>query len=395
MNTSIKKRSGGAGTRRRRLRALVYSLLTLGIGILAPDFGDVPRADTLSFKPQVDYDTGGANTDVQISDVDRNGKPDLVAGVVDQSGGGAASVLLGRGNGTFRRFILYPVGAQVASVAIGDVNRDGNPDVATGNYISALSVLLGAGDGSFGSPVNYATGPGPAYLAIGDVNRDGKPDLVSTSPAPMTADNSVSVLLGRQDGTFRRHVDYPTSPANLGVAIADVNRDGSPDLVTARSILLGRGDGTFEPHTDYAPGYFADAVAVGDVNRDGKPDLVATNSLGSGSLGVLVGRGDGTFETPVDYATTGLPVRLTIGDVNRDGRPDLINTYAVVDPLHPAGGVSVMLGRKNGTFRPPVNFGAIGTGSVAVQVADVNRDGKPDLIAATSFRVSVFLNDGQ
>jgi hypothetical protein len=283
-------------------------------------------------------------------------------------------------------------------LAVADINRDGRQDVATGNYISALSVLLGRGNGRLRAPVDYETGHGPAYVAIGDINRDGRPDLVSTSPAPTNpgVDNSVSVLAGRGDGSFQQHSDYLTGWANGGVVIADINRDGKPDAVTSRSLLLGRGNGSFKPYTDYAPGYFADTVAVGDVNRDGKPDLVLTRvQTDPGSLGVLLGRGDGTFRVPRDYIVTGQPGRLTIGDVNGDGRPDLINTYSVIDPLNPAAGISVLLGRRNGTFRAPQDFAPIGAGGSAVQVADLNRDGKLDLIEATGSHVYVLLNDGQ
>ena len=108
--------------------------------------------------------------------------------------------------------------------------------------------------------------------------RRGVPDLVTTNVL-----GSVSVLLGRGDGTFGPQLTFPVSGRPLSVAVADLNNDGVPDLVTANglsgavSVLLGRGDGTFLARQNFLVGGPPRSVAVADLNNDGAPDLVTVN----------------------------------------------------------------------------------------------------------------------
>lgn len=143
-----------------------------------------------------------------------------------------------------------------------------------------------------GPPGTYV-GTAPASVAIGDLNGDGKPDLVVTN----LGDKTVSVLLGNGDGTF---TPAPGSPLAVGfspvyVAIGELNGDGKPDLVVANrgsdsvSILLGNGDGTFTAKSPVPVGSGPTSLAIADLNRDGKPDLVVTNG-GVNSVSVLLGK---------------------------------------------------------------------------------------------------------
>ncbi len=222
----------------------------------------------------------------------------------------------------------YPAVYGPKSVAIGDLNGDGRPDLATANAnyggAGTVSVLLNRGDGSFRAKADYRTGRNPGSVAIDDLNGDAKPDLV-------TANGTVSVLLNRGDGSFQAKRDYRTGDQPYSVAIGDLNGDGKPDLVTANfyrdlpstvSVLLNRGDGTFQATRDYATGLWPLSVAIGDLNGDGKPDL-ATANVGAFTVSVLVNRGDGSFQAKLDYAPGGRPYSVAIGDLNRDGNPDL------------------------------------------------------------------------
>jgi hypothetical protein len=223
--------------------------------------------------------------------------------------------------------------------------------VATGSSTAgSVGVRLGVGDGTFGAEATYSSGGlSPLALAVADLNGDGKADVVvSNQWADDTDTNSnVSVLLN--DGTGK----FPTAISNLtggfypdSIAIADVNGDGKPDLVVANSsvgsdgglgnvgVLLGNGDGTFGTAIAYPSGaYGAAAVAVADVRGDGKLDVVVANCSGSssdctgsaGNVGVLVGNGDGTFQTAVTYASgSNYPFAVAVADVNGDGRPDVV-----------------------------------------------------------------------
>src|SRR5262249_44184380 len=144
-------------------------------------------------------------------------------------------VFLGNGDGTFQAAKTLAVGLTPVSVAVGDFNGDGIPDIVTGNsgvccpYTGSVSVLLGNGDGTFQAAKTYLTTSGTNSVAVGDLNGDGIPDLV-------TADlrgHAVSVLLGNGDGTFRATVAYEVDPAPYAVALADVHNDGPLDAVVA------------------------------------------------------------------------------------------------------------------------------------------------------------------
>lgn len=232
-------------------------------------------------------------------------------------------------------------GSVVQSVKIADVNNDGIPDLLVAhlcastnpancgvNTPGSVGVLLGH-DGIFTLVKIYNPGGfQTTSLAVADVNGDGQPDLVVAN----FGSNTVGILLGNGDGTFKKVVTYPAGFSPISVAVADVNGDGKPDLVIANNqsngsvgVLLGNGDGTFASIVNYGSGGFApQSVAVADLNGDGKPDVLVSNSS-SNNVGVLLGNGDGTFRAPLIYSTGGnQPLSVAIADVNGDGKPDLV-----------------------------------------------------------------------
>ena len=164
-------------------------------------------------------------------------------------------------------------------------------------------------------------------MATGDFNGDGKLDVV-TANIGTGGPGSVSVLLGKGDGTFQTAVNYPVGRAPLFVAVADFNGDAKLGVVTVNandndiSILLGNGDGTFQTAVNYSVGIEPEWVAVGDFNGDGKLDLAVTNTNagGIGSVSVLLGNGDGTFQPAVNYAADRNPESVAVGDFNGDGK---------------------------------------------------------------------------
>jgi hypothetical protein len=275
---------------------------------------------------------------------------------------------------------LYTVGLEPLSVATADFNQDGKVDVVTANYSAAtISVLLGNGDGTFKNHVDYATGPFPRHLVVGDFNADGNLDVavsVLGPVEPLCAAPTLSVFLGKGDGTFRPRVDYRSGCDPDWVAVGDFNRDGKQDLVTADfldntlSIFLGNGDGTFQPRLVQAAPRDLTAVAVGDFNRDGKDDLATANDAGQ-IVGVLLGNGDGTFRSAVPYGQTGQAEWLVVEDFNHDGVLDL----AVAN-----GQISVFLGNGDGTFQPQMDFPAPG-GGIFVTATDLDSDGNIDLVS--------------
>jgi hypothetical protein len=228
---------------------------------------------------------------------------------------------------------------------------------------------------SFRAAVGYITGSGTSGVAVADLNGDGKPDLA----AAVRGSNGVGVLLGRGDGTFGAATTYAAGADPFTVAVADLDGDGKLDLVTPNrlgndvSVVLGHGDGTFGAPTGYAAGQGPEDVAVADLDGDGKLDLAVANIYGN-SVSVLLGNGDGTFGPATAYTSGGSYTRrVAVADLNRDGKPDLVTaSYQSRD------GVSVLLGHGDGTFGAPTAYAA-GSGPTGVAVGDFNRDGEPDL----------------
>jgi hypothetical protein len=320
-----------------------------------------------------------------VADVNGDGKTDLVG-----YGALGTQVLLGNGDGTFQSPPGFTTGSFGPPREVTDLNGDGKPDIVTSNNsYNSVSVLLGNGDGSFGPPQNFAAGSGVSAVAVADVNGDGKPDIITAN----SGDNTVSVLLGNGDGTFRPPETFAVGSSPEAVAVADLNGDGIPDLIVADiglfdpksrtyvgndvRVLLGNGDGTFQPQRVFAAGKKPDAVAVADVNGDGIPDLVVGSDQRSQGVSVLLGNGDGTFQRPKTFsvAAGSYPRWVAVADLNGDGKPDIV-----------AFGInkgSVLLGNGDGTFQAPESLPVTDGGPVAV--ADVNGDGKPDIVVTGAF----------
>jgi hypothetical protein len=271
---------------------------------------------------------------------------------------------------------------------------------------------------SFFTAPTYPIGLSPHGEAVGDFNGDGHADLVVVNQGA----NTISVLLGNGDGTFKPKTDYATGTSPAGVAVGDLNGDGHLDIAVANasaasvSVLLGNGDGTFGPKTDFLLPLIPDAVAVGDFNGDGKADLViAAHNGTSDSVMMMLGNGNGTFQAPIatvtDTNTTGFTLNggaassIRAADVNGDGQLDVVvvNNKDVREPfgrgssivVQETGSMSVLLGNGNGTLQPPRNFAA-GLGAQSVVVGDFNGDGRPD-IAVNNFDqtgVSIYTNSG-
>ncbi len=354
-----------------------------------------------TFASKVDYSVAPGPNEMVVGDFSGSHQLDLaVTASTSDRGGGAVSLLLGKGDGTFQNAVSYGTGNDPFAVVAADFNRDGRLDLAFINGdVNRVSVLLGNGNGTFPSHTDYPCGNAPIAVAVGDFNGDGLLDIVVVN----SGDNTVSIFLGRPNGSFVSSGTYPVGLNPSSVAIGDFKGDHRLDLAVTNSgdntvsILLNHGDGTFVLSDTYAVGIDPSSVAVADFNGDGKPDLVVANA-GDNTVSILLNRGDGRFQTVASYTTGPAPASVIAADWNGDGKPDL----AVADGGAPLNGlgpglVSVLLNHGDGTFANTIDY-ETGPYPISVVAADFNGDGKLDLALATNLdiygRVSILNGNG-
>lgn len=278
---------------------------------------------------------GYGPVNLAVGDFNGDGIPDLAVVEYFGTSDGRLGIFLGKGDGTFRQSAEHRTGFEPTSAAVADFNGDNLVDVAITNQgvngHGSVMVFFGNGDGTLRSPMTYKLPDYPYSVAAGDLNADGHPDL-----AVAEGNAGVAVLLNNGKGRFGKAVVYPISPTEVtDVVIADVNQDKRPDLVLstyeAIAVLLGVGNGKFGKAAIYSTVSITQesspqAVIVADFNMDGNPDIATV--LFQGNSGLFYGRGDGTFKKVIPITMrNGGGNGLATGDFNKDGTPDL----AIVD----------------------------------------------------------------
>lgn len=309
------------------------------------------------------FRSGNESTALTSADFDGDDAPDLA---VANEGVYASSIFLGEADGTFQTTPTRSIGqgetldSELRGVGSADLDGDGAQDVLA-SYRLGLAVLPGNGDGTVGTQRTVDI-PTPFTWSTADLNDDGALDIVyARLDSPI-----LSVRLGKGDGTFRDPESNPEgSTRSVGenptsVQTADLDGDGQMDAVTANetgenvTVLLGNGDGSFEEGKNLdlgSNGNDPTDVATADLDGDGALDIVTSNRSDQG-VSVLLGRGDGTFEDVENYDTDSsvTPEAVGVADLNGDGSPD------VVVGGHESGrGLSVLLGNGDGSLQAPQN----------------------------------------
>jgi len=370
------------------------------------------NASTPTFSAKTDFTAGTQPLGITTADFNGDGKIDIA---VSNNNGNNVSVCFntttpGSATPTFSAKTDFSVGTDASQIVTGDFNGDGKIDIAVANRLSnSFSVLLntitiGSSTPSFAAATNFTTGTQPETIALGDINGDGKPDIITGN----TNANTVSVFINTTTTnaatpTFTAKTDFAPGSTVQGVNLGDLNGDGKPDMVAVNyfsntiSVFLntttpGSTTPTFGAKTDFAVNGGA-FVLIRDVNQDGKKDLVVTG------VGVTVflntttpGSSTPTFASSVNFATGNTPLELAVADFNGDGKPD------VTTANYTSNSVSVLLntttfGGSSATFSAKTDFTA-GTTPYTVTIGDLNGDGKPDFATAnsTTNNASVFFN---
>ena len=230
-----------------------------------------------------------ANTSAVIADMNGDGWLDIVAG---NDAGPSVVVLTNDSGRGFVQANANTVGFGPYSVAAVDLNGDGKPDIMSANLgATTLSVLTNNGDCTFTSEGNFSIGSGPSVVTAADLNGDGQPDLIG-GVGGFSGSGTNLVILTNNGASFGSNATYAVGTGPFGVAVADLNGDGKPDLTTAGThssvltVLTNNGDGTFKLAASPTSGSDSFSVVAADINGDARLDLIAAN-FSSHNLSVL------------------------------------------------------------------------------------------------------------
>lgn len=326
---------------------------------------------------------GGSLLDMKAADVNHDGKQDVI--LLQQSSATNVSLItmIGNGDGTFRAPVKTPVTAS-GSIAVADLDGDGNVDVVLNGQTKMLEIYRGNSDGSFTlrsskKPANILAG---SPLVLTDLNGDGKLDLISATYVQGEFATPLVTFRGNGDGTFADGITQPGPyiQSMNDIAIGDFNGDGKTDVLESsyesQRLATGNGDGSFNAPV-FVAGNSGRVAGAGDFNGDGKLDFVSMDII-DGFATVRLGNGNGTFTVGATYIS-GEAWRAYSIDIDGDGKLDIV---APGNDL-----VTVMRGNGDGTFvvRSYV------ANSSTLAIADFDGDHHLDVVAG-SYPAFVFLH---
>jgi hypothetical protein len=326
--------------------------------------------------------------DAAAADFDGDGRLDLA--ITFGSHGGVA--IAHNDGGRHFNATQLDTGFIGTAIRAADLNHDGKPDLVVGaRDTSALFIFLNDGAGGFGAPARYGTVSTVFDIVVLDMNRDGKLDLIAATDTHrgFTFDNASNLFMGHGDGSFDPglivQLPGPLSPSpsfEQSLVTADFNHDQKADLVSRltlhsdsmASVYLGAGPIWFDVGGQFIA---RGPLAAADLDRDGNLDLIVADPSNAREVSVLMGKGDGTFVAPsvLNVTSFNSSTPVLCADFDGDGRQDFFDNVN--------GTWLFMKGNGNGTFTrvspAPMQLG--GTDTVAV---DLNGDGKLDLASLGS-----------
>jgi len=342
---------------------------------------------TAFFDPDSNFEVGELVTVMLTHEVQSLGKARL-----DRSYTWSFTMAVEHGHGVFDPDEAYSVGVSPVWVIAADLDRDGDPDLATANFDSDdISVLLNNGDATFAPDSKYPVHWSPECIFAADLDGDSDLDLATANGNA----SCLSVLLNNGDGSFGPDSAYWfDGMISSSVFAADLDGDGDLDLTATRPaanelmVLSNNGDGVFAPDSAYAAGEYPRFVCAADIDGNGVMDLVSTGNL-SDAVSVLFNKSNGTLAFPAAYSISSISGSALAADLDGDGDLDLA-VAAGTDM------VAILLNSGDGTFAPHTLYPAGHGWPWSVFAADLDGDGDLDLATAnrTSNDVSISLNNG-
>jgi alpha-tubulin suppressor-like RCC1 family protein len=392
-----------------------------------PTFPSGGPVSSSALAPRLDITAGNGPERIVFGDLDGDGKPDMVVANAYDGSIWVYRNISTNGSLTIASFappIIFAIGGGVDvqdGLTIADLDGDGRLDIVTANrllgIVSIFQNLSSPGiltTNSFAARLDIAIAGGPAAVVVSDLNGDGKSEIVTAN----YSGNNVSVLQNISTGgilntnSFASPIYFMTGPSPYGIAIADMDGDGKPDIITinqsdiTRKVSIFRNVTTagnisknsFAPAVNLSGADTGETLAVGDLDGDGKPDIIAGSYTGSSvsvyrnisSAGSIT---TNSFSAPVVFAAGGHVHTVALGDLDGDGKPDLALVTQSPDKFSVFKNFSSPGVLTTNSLGARIDFTS-GNNPDGIGIGDLDGNGRPDIAFGNSFggTVSVYRN---
>jgi urease beta subunit len=334
------------------------------------------KGGTGNFVEKTRIGVGSNPYGVSLGDIDGDGDLDIA---VTNPNPDNISILINNGSGSFTIKGNVYVGVDPYGISFGDIDGDGDLDIAVANYGSNnVSILANDGSGNFTLKGNVGVGSNPRGISLGDIDGDGDLDIAVAN----YGSNNVSILINDGSGNFTLKGNVGVGSNPRGISLGDIDGDGDLDIAVANygsnnvSILINDGSGNFTLKGNVGVGSYPYGISFGDIDGDGDLDIAVANWY-SNNVSILANDGSGNFTLKGNVDVGSNPVGISFGDIDGDGDLDIAvaNLYS--------NNVSILVNDGSGNFTLKGNVG-VGSGPWGISFGDIDGDGDID-IAVTNY----------